>query len=104
MSYSPCRMEASAVSIGNCSQLSHKRLPAWPKSAIRDSARRRVFPAPMRVLYHPILLAVLAFVLFFSGLSAVGLVGPDEPRYAAVARGMLRSGDYITPRLFDLPW
>ena len=47
---------------------------------------------------------LLAFTLYFLGLGAVGFVGPDEPRYADVARGMLRTGDYITPRLFGEPW
>src|SRR3990172_5060514 len=56
------------------------------------------------LLYNPILHALLAFALFLAGLGAVGFVGPDEPRYADVARAMLRSGDYITPRLFGAPW
>src|SRR3990167_732296 len=58
----------------------------------------------MRPLFYPILVSLLAYVLFLSGLGAVGLVGPDEPRYADVARGMFRSGDYITPRLYGSPW
>ena len=58
----------------------------------------------MRFLQNPLLTALLAFVLFLSGLGAVGFVGPDEARYADVARGMLLSGDYVTPRLFGEPW
>jgi len=55
------------------------------------------------------LLAALVAVLvlyfsFFGGLSALGLVGPDEPRYAAVAREMYESGDWVTPRLHGQPW
>ncbi len=48
--------------------------------------------------------AALAYVLFFYHASAVGLLGPDEPRYAQVAREMLRTGDYVTPRLLGQPW
>ena len=50
--------------------------------------------------------AVLAICLF-SGLSAIGLVGPDEPRYAWIARNMAHSGNWnnwITPMLYGLPW
>ena len=28
-----------------------------------------------------------------------GLIGPDEPRYASVAREMIESDDWVTPRL-----
>jgi 4-amino-4-deoxy-L-arabinose transferase-like glycosyltransferase len=58
----------------------------------------------MRFIQNPLLVALLAFILFLSGLGAVGFVGPDEARYADVARGMLLSGDYVTPRLFGEPW
>jgi 4-amino-4-deoxy-L-arabinose transferase-like glycosyltransferase len=46
----------------------------------------------------------LAYFLYFYHLDAVGLMGPDEPRYAAVARTMAESGDWITPRLLGQPW
>lgn len=46
----------------------------------------------------------LAYLLYFFNLSASGLLGPDEPRYASVAREMARSGDWITPRLWGQPW
>lgn len=49
-------------------------------------------------------LAVVCYVLFFYGLGGLGFVGPDEPRYAAIARAMLLTGDYITPRLYGVPW
>ena len=47
-------------------------------------------------------LAIAAFYLY--GLGAVPLVGPDEPRYAQVAREMLARHDLITPTLGGLPW
>ena len=46
---------------------------------------------------------ILALALF-SGLAAIGLLGPDEPRYAWIARGMAQSGDWVTPRLYGQPW
>jgi 4-amino-4-deoxy-L-arabinose transferase-like glycosyltransferase len=46
----------------------------------------------------------LAYLVYFYDLSAVGLLGPDEPRYASIAREMARSGDWITPRLWGAPW
>jgi 4-amino-4-deoxy-L-arabinose transferase-like glycosyltransferase len=48
--------------------------------------------------------AVAAFLLFFYRLDGVGLIGPDEPRYAAIGREMAASGDWITPRLWGEPW
>jgi 4-amino-4-deoxy-L-arabinose transferase-like glycosyltransferase len=48
-------------------------------------------------------LAVAAACLF-SGLGALGLVGPDEPRYMSIARAMLQSGDWVTPRLYGQAW
>ena len=50
------------------------------------------------------LLAAIPYLCFFSHLDALGLVGPDEPRYAAVAREMAESGDWVTPRLNGQPW
>jgi len=44
------------------------------------------------------------YVVYFHGLNGVGLLGPDEPRYAAIARAMELSGDWVTPRLWGSPW
>src|SRR5262245_65679165 len=49
-------------------------------------------------------LAAACYVFFFHGLNSIGLIGPDEPRYAGIAREMLLTGDYITPRLNGVPW
>jgi 4-amino-4-deoxy-L-arabinose transferase-like glycosyltransferase len=51
-----------------------------------------------------IALAGLCYLLFFHRLGDIGLLGPDEPRYAAVAREMYLTGDYITPRLHGTTW
>jgi 4-amino-4-deoxy-L-arabinose transferase-like glycosyltransferase len=46
--------------------------------------------------------SIAAFYL--SGLGTLPLVGPDEPRYAEVAREMFARHDLITPTLGGLPW
>jgi len=38
------------------------------------------------------------------GLGRAGVLGPDEPRYAAIGRAMADSGDWVTPRLWGSPW
>ena len=48
--------------------------------------------------------ALVILVCLFSHLGAIGLVGPDEPRYAWIARAMASSGDWVTPRLYGQPW
>lgn len=47
-------------------------------------------------------LAIAFFYLF--GLGRLPLVGPDEPRYAEVAREMFARHDLITPTLGGHPW
>jgi 4-amino-4-deoxy-L-arabinose transferase-like glycosyltransferase len=46
--------------------------------------------------------AIVAFYLY--GLGKLPLVGPDEPRYAQVAREMFLRGDLITPTLGGHTW
>jgi 4-amino-4-deoxy-L-arabinose transferase-like glycosyltransferase len=49
------------------------------------------------------LVAALAIpYLFF--LASSGLLGPDEPRYAAIGHQMANSGDWVTPTLWGKPW
>ena len=49
-------------------------------------------------------LAVISYLLFFHQLGNIGMIGPDEPRYASIARTMFETGDYITPRLNGEVW
>ncbi len=41
---------------------------------------------------------------YFYGLGAAPLLGPDEPRYAQVAREMFARGDWVTPTLAGHTW
>jgi 4-amino-4-deoxy-L-arabinose transferase-like glycosyltransferase len=51
-----------------------------------------------------VLSAAAVFICLFGHLGAFGLLGPDEPRYAWIARAMARTGDWVTPRLYGQPW
>jgi len=51
-----------------------------------------------------ILIVVTLSVCYFSHLGSTGFLGPDEPRYAWIARDMAESGDWVTPRLYGQPW
>jgi 4-amino-4-deoxy-L-arabinose transferase-like glycosyltransferase len=53
-------------------------------------------------LYILLFLVIIAFYLY--GLGSLPLVGPDEPRYAQVAREMFLRGDLITPTLGGHTW
>jgi 4-amino-4-deoxy-L-arabinose transferase-like glycosyltransferase len=50
-------------------------------------------------------LAALALgTMYFYKLDGIGVIGPDEPRYAAIGRTMAHSGDLVTPVLWGKPW
>ncbi len=49
-------------------------------------------------------MAAFCAFLFFFGLGSFGLLGPDEPRYAQVAREMLERNDWVTPTLYGEAW
>jgi 4-amino-4-deoxy-L-arabinose transferase-like glycosyltransferase len=57
-----------------------------------------------RWVYEVAVLLVLASLFFFFGAGEIALLGPDEPRYAEVAREMFVSGDYISTRLCGCLW
>jgi len=56
-----------------------------------------------RVTWAVLIIATLG-ICYFSHLGALGFVGPDEPRYAWIARDMAETGDWVTPRLYGKPW
>ena len=58
--------------------------------------------APAKRAYIVTFLIIIAVYLF--GLGYLPLLGPDEPRYAQVAREMLLRGDLITPTLGGHTW
>ena len=49
---------------------------------------------PLRLAIY----AMLAAILYLPGLGRPALWEPDEGRYAEIAREMVVSGDYVTPR------
>jgi 4-amino-4-deoxy-L-arabinose transferase-like glycosyltransferase len=51
-----------------------------------------------------VLILATLYVCYFSHLGAIGFTGPDEPRYAWIARDMAETGDWVTPRLYGKPW
>jgi 4-amino-4-deoxy-L-arabinose transferase-like glycosyltransferase len=52
--------------------------------------------------YIVLFLVIIAFYLY--GLGQLPLLGPDEPRYAQVAREMFLRGDLVTPTLGGHTW
>lgn len=75
-------------------------------SAPDDKAKIIVEPQPAAKERPYALAAILAAsaLAFVLGLGGLGLLGPDEPRYAEVAREMFVSGDYISTRLCGCLW
>lgn len=54
--------------------------------------------------FHLLLLGALAATVFFVNLGGYDLWPPDEPRFAQVAREMMKTGDYLVPRVNGLPY
>jgi 4-amino-4-deoxy-L-arabinose transferase-like glycosyltransferase len=51
-----------------------------------------------------VLILATMYVCYFRHLGVIGFAGPDEPRYAWIARDMGETGDWVTPRLYGNPW
>jgi hypothetical protein len=60
--------------------------------------------SPLQRVGWALLIAATLYICYFDNLKVIGLVGPDEPRYAWIARDMAESGDWVTPRLYGRPW
>ncbi|HYL09672.1 MAG TPA: glycosyltransferase family 39 protein [Candidatus Acidoferrales bacterium] len=57
----------------------------------------------MKFAWAALILSTL-YVCYFSRLGTLGFAGPDEPRYAWIARAMVETGDWVTPKLYAKPW
>ena len=73
-------------------------MPQTDNSSIRDPR------FPLASIAWTLLILAALYICYFHRLGAIGFLGPDEPRYASIAREMAESGDWITPRLFGKPW
>jgi len=57
-----------------------------------------------RPAYDLVVLLAFCGFFFYFGLSAFGLTGADEPRYAQIAREMFERHDWVVPMLNHQPW
>ena len=71
--------------------------------SLTTSPRKPWAKSAARIGWALLILTTL-YVSYFSHLGAIGFVGPDEPRYAWIARDMAETGDWVTPRLYGKPW
>src|ERR1043166_240655 len=68
-----------------------------------QSSGETAAPRAQRIGWAILVIATL-YICYFSHLGVIGFVGPDEPRYAWIARAMAETGDWVTPRLYGKPW
>src|SRR6185503_17605647 len=127
----PCMLPAEMTHADHCGTKRHSlRISSFRLVYLRESSRQKaegskqdalfcllptafclLFQAE-RIYLHPSTLAkrgtvllFLAIVAFYTyGLGHLPLVGPDEPRYAQVAREMFLRRDLITPTLGGHTW
>jgi 4-amino-4-deoxy-L-arabinose transferase-like glycosyltransferase len=74
---------------------------SFHNAPLRDMAFRDLW---FRKFSWAVLILLTLYVCYFSHLGAFGFIGPDEPRYAWIARDMAESGDWVTPQLYGKPW
>jgi len=75
----------------------------WPLATAYNA--ERIYLHPSTLAKRGIVLLFFAIAAFyFYGLGHLPLVGPDEPRYAQVAREMFLRRDLITPTLGGHTW
>ncbi len=76
------------------------------RSAFDGKAKIIVEPRPpaKHTPYAIVLVLAASAFGFLYGLGGLGFLGPDEPRYAEVAREMFTSADYISTRLCGCLW
>jgi 4-amino-4-deoxy-L-arabinose transferase-like glycosyltransferase len=74
---------------------------SYRDTSLRDYSFRDL---TLRKFSWAVLILLTLYVCYFSHLGAFGFIGPDEPRYAWIARDMAESGDWVTPRLYGKPW
>jgi 4-amino-4-deoxy-L-arabinose transferase-like glycosyltransferase len=75
---------------------------------IQEGENATAIRSRQRRIFAIVALLGIAAIAFFFGLGRLSLLGPDEPRFAEVAREMFATGDYVTPRVageaaFDKP-
>ncbi len=69
-----------------------------------DNSPIRGSTFPLARTAWTILILATLYICYFHHIGAVGLVGPDEPRYAWIARDMVETGDWVTPHLYGKTW
>ncbi|OUL44041.1 glycosyltransferase [Prochlorococcus sp. HOT_208_60] len=67
-----------------------------------------IFLNSKKRLFNSIIILISGIIIFFLGLGNTGLVDETPPLFAAAARGMSESGDWLTPKVngifrFDKP-
>jgi 4-amino-4-deoxy-L-arabinose transferase-like glycosyltransferase len=74
------------------------------QTVVNGDERQKMRSPAYILVVEIVTVGALSLLLFFYGLGNFGLVGADEPRYAQIAREMLRNNDFVTPTLHGVPW